>query len=60
MAVIDLVLACHPRPLRECVPQAPRALVSVIERLLQREPKDRPGSARELAEQLAQIGQTHR
>jgi serine/threonine protein kinase len=60
MAVIDLVLAGRPRPLREFVPQAPQALISVIERLLQREPADRPASARELAEQLAQIGLIHR
>jgi CheY-like chemotaxis protein len=60
MEVIDLVLTGRPKPLRGLVPQAPQALVSVIERLLQREPRDRPGSARELAEQLAEIGQTHR
>lgn len=57
MAVIDLVLAGRPRAIRELVPQVPPALAAVIDRLLQREPKDRLASARELAEQLAQIGQ---
>jgi len=60
MAMIDLVLACRPRPVRHLVPQAPAGLVHVIDRLLKREPKDRLGSARELAEQLAQVGQSGR
>jgi DNA-binding response OmpR family regulator len=57
MAVVDRVLEARPRPIREIVPRVPPALAALIERLLKREPQDRPGSARELAEQLGEIGQ---
>ena len=57
MAVVDRVLAGNPRPVRELAPHVPPALAALIARLLQRDPDDRVGSARELAEQLAQIGQ---
>jgi len=60
MAVVDRVLECRPAPIRQSIPQVPPALAAVIGRLLQREPRDRVGSARELAEQLAAMGQTHR
>ncbi len=59
MAVVDRVLEGRPRPIRELVPQVPPALAALIHRLLQREPENRIGSARDLSEQLSQIGQTH-
>jgi len=60
MAVVDQVLKCSPAPIRELVPLVPPVFAAVIGRLLQREPAARIGSARELAEQLAAIGQPRR
>jgi len=58
--VVDRVLAGHTTPIRELVPTIPPALAALVDRLLQREPANRIASARELAEQLAEIGQTSR
>ena len=58
MAVVDRVLEGRVTPIRQLLAHVPPALAAVIERLLRREPADRIQSARELAEQLAQIGQT--
>ena len=60
MAVVDRVLEGRPQPIRSYAPHVPPDLTAVVERLMQREPQDRIGSARELAERLGQIGQTHR
>jgi CheY-like chemotaxis protein len=57
VAVVDKVLAGRPRPIRELVPRVPPALAALIERLMQRDPQNRPASARELAELLGEIGQ---
>lgn len=57
MALMAKMLDGHPPSIRELVPEVPPVLAMLVERLLQREPKDRVGSARDLAEQLAQIGQ---
>lgn len=57
MALIAEMLDGHPPAIRDLVPEVPPMLATLVERLLQREPKDRPGSARDLAEQLAQVGQ---
>ncbi len=55
------VLSERPRPLREVAPGVPPALCGVIERLLEKEPKDRFQSAAEVAglltEQLADANQ---
>jgi len=56
MAVVDRVLAGGHEPIRSRAPSTPAALVALIERLLQRKPQDRIGSARELAEQLERLG----
>ncbi len=58
LAVIGRMLDGHPPAIRELAPDVPPPLAAVVERLLQREPKDRLGSARALAEQLGHIGQT--
>ncbi len=55
--IIASILSGRIRSLSEFVPHAPRGLISVIERLLRRDPRDRPVSARALAEELNQIGQ---
>jgi DNA-binding response OmpR family regulator len=57
VAIVDRVLQGKPRPIGELAPRVPPALVALIERLMQRDPKDRPATARELAEQLGAIGQ---
>jgi len=56
MAVVDRVLEGRPQPLRTWAPQVPPALASLVEQLMARDPRERVGSARELAERLAQIG----
>jgi len=56
MAVVDRVLAGTRTPLRDAAPGAPAALVSLVDRLLSRDPEGRVGSGRELADLLAQIG----
>jgi len=56
-AVVDQVLAGRATPIRELLPGIPPALAALVDRLLQHDPADRLASARELAEQLGQIGQ---
>ena len=56
MAVVDRVLEGRPQPLRTWAPQVPPALAALVEQLMARDPRERVGSARELAERLAQIG----
>jgi CheY-like chemotaxis protein/predicted Ser/Thr protein kinase len=58
MAVIGRMLDGHPPAILEFAPEVPPPLAAVVARLLQRDPKDRLGSARALAEQLGHIGQT--
>ncbi len=57
MLVVDQVLEGRPPDLRSVAPHVPRALVALVERLMRPEPDDRIASARELAEQLTQVGQ---
>jgi serine/threonine protein kinase len=56
MKVVDRVLAGGHEPIRTRAPATPAALIALIERLLAREPQDRIGSARELGDQLEQLG----
>jgi serine/threonine protein kinase len=55
MAIL-LELATHtPRPVKEVNPEMPLALSQLIERLLAKDPKDRPSSAAQVVQALQQI-----
>ncbi len=56
MAVMAKMLDGRVPPVRDLVPGVPPVLAALVERLLQRDPNDRFASARQVAEQLAQIG----
>ncbi|MFP5286711.1 MAG: AAA family ATPase, partial [Thermoanaerobaculia bacterium] len=49
------VLSYQPLPLRRSVPGLPRELSDLVERLLEKEPAQRPGSAREVVKILAAL-----
>lgn len=51
--LIERVETTVPIPVHELRPDVPRALVSVIERLLSRDPAERPGSAAEVEAELS-------
>jgi len=53
--VFRQVRACEVKPLQECRPDIPEALVAVIHRALSAEPTERYSSAREMASEIAQI-----
>jgi WD40 repeat protein len=55
MAVIKRVCEDTPRPIREVNPDIPEPLCRVIERLHAKKPADRPGSARQVADLLADL-----
>jgi tRNA A-37 threonylcarbamoyl transferase component Bud32 len=55
VAVIKRVCDATPRPIREVNSDIPEALCRVIDRLHAKKPADRPASAREVADQLAQL-----
>ena len=55
VAVIKRVCDETPRPIREVNPDIPEALCRVIERLHAKKPADRPASAKEVADLLAQL-----
>ena len=55
MAVIRRVCDETPRPIREVNPDVPEALCRVIERLHAKKPADRPASAQEVADLLAEM-----
>jgi len=61
--VVKARLSQAPPPLAEHIPEGlprpPRALVEIVEQLLQRDPADRPSDAHELARQLREILLTH-
>ena len=54
-ACLARVLSYQPPPLRYSIPGIPPELSDLIERLLEKEPADRPQSAREVARALAAI-----
>ena len=49
------VLSFQPRPLRQVVSGLPAELSDLVDRLLEKEPHNRPGSAREVASTLAAL-----
>jgi hypothetical protein len=53
--VIDQVIRHQTRPLTPRNPTTPRELVDLVYRLMAREPDSRPGSARQVAEELEEI-----
>jgi hypothetical protein len=55
VAVIKRVCDETPRPIREVNPDIPEPLCRVIERLQAKKPADRPASAKEVADLLAQL-----
>ena len=55
MAVLTALAVDTPRPVRELNPAVPPALAALIERLLSKQPAQRPASAREVREQLFAI-----
>ena len=57
MAVIRRVSEETPRPIREVNPDIPQQLCQLIERLHAKKPADRPASASEVADLLAQGAQ---
>jgi CheY-like chemotaxis protein/predicted Ser/Thr protein kinase len=59
LAVVAKMLEGRTPPVRELSPDVPTPLSLLIERLLQRDPNDRIKSARELGEQLNQIGRSY-
>lgn len=59
LAVVAKMLESHPPAVRELSPDVPATLSMLIDKLLQRDPNDRIKSARELGEQLSQIGQSY-
>lgn len=54
-AVIEQVIRHQTRPLRPRDPNTPRELVDLVYRLMAREPDSRPGSARQVVEELEEI-----
>ncbi|HXY20617.1 MAG TPA: response regulator [Gemmatimonadales bacterium] len=56
-AVADRMREGRAEPIRTRAPHVPPVLAAVIEQLMRREPQERIGTARELAERLARIGQ---
>jgi len=59
LAVVAKMLEARPVAVRELSPDVPASLSLLVDKLLQRDPNDRVKSARELGEQLSQIGQTY-
>jgi phosphate ABC transporter phosphate-binding protein len=55
LAVLKAVALKDPKPLREANPAVPPALAELVKRLMAKEPKERPASAREVAEALDAI-----
>jgi len=55
--VIDRVIDFAPKPIRELEPKAPRELVAICDRALEKEQKDRFQSAKELAEEVTRFTQ---
>jgi serine/threonine protein kinase len=55
MATLKAVAVSDPVPIQRLQPGVPVALVALINRLLDKDPAGRPGSAREVAEALADI-----
>jgi serine/threonine protein kinase len=53
--LVELILASRPRPLREIVPQIPRALETIIGNAIAKEPRDRYPSAAALATDLLRL-----
>lgn len=53
LAVIKRVAEDTPRPIREIIPEAPQWLCDIITKLLAKKPEERFGSAREVADVLA-------
>jgi eukaryotic-like serine/threonine-protein kinase len=49
------VCAHQQRPIRELKPDLPEGLSALVEQLLQKEPENRPGSSREVADRLADL-----
>ncbi len=47
-----------PRPVREINPRVPEGLSRLVQRLLEKDPKDRPANAQAVAEELAQLQET--
>lgn len=58
-ASLARVLYFRPRPLHEVRPDVPRDLSRLIERLLEKEPPERPASAGEVCEILASLAAQH-
>jgi urea transport system substrate-binding protein len=52
LAQLTALAVAEPRPIEELAPDAPPGLRQVIQQLLARDPKDRPATARALAEAL--------
>jgi hypothetical protein len=59
VAVIRRICDETPRPLREISPDVPEGLCRLIEQLHAKKPADRPASAQEVADQLAQLLADH-
>lgn len=54
-------IATHqPKPLAEIVPEVPRELSELVDRLLAKAPELRPGSARQVADELARLADERR
>lgn len=58
-ASLARVLSFRPRPLQEVRPDVPQGLSHLIERLLAKEPAERPASAGEVCEILASLAAQH-
>lgn len=54
-AILTNLAIAYPRPAHEVNPKVPLALSNLIDRLLEKEPADRPASARDVADELRAI-----
>ncbi len=55
LAVMKRVAEDTPRPIQQIIPEVPRGLSAIIERLLEKDPADRFQSAREVTDVLAEL-----